>query len=66
MDVYNEPETADAFNNFFTNIGQKLFSQILRSSKTFETCINKVNVLCSFIDKQVKRCIFHASFDMSF
>ena len=64
MDVYNEPETADAFNNFFTNIGQKLFSQILRSSKTFETCINKVNVLCAFIDKQVKRCIFYASFDI--
>ena len=36
---------ADAFNDFFTNIGQKLTSQIPKSSKTFETYINKVNVI---------------------
>ena len=45
MDVYNKPEIADAFNDFFTNFGQKLASQIPRSSKAFETYINKVNVI---------------------
>ena len=40
--VYNKPKIADAFNDFFTNIGQRLASQIPKSSKTFETCINKV------------------------
>ena len=45
VDVYNKTEIADAFNDFFTNIGQKLASQILKSSKTFETYINKVNVI---------------------
>ena len=44
VDVYNKPEIADAFNDFFTNIGQKLASQIPKSSKIFETYINKVNV----------------------
>ena len=44
-DVYNKPEIADAFNEFFANIGQKLASQIPKSSKTFETYINKVNVI---------------------
>ena len=44
MDVYNNPKIADVFNNFFTNIGQNLASQIPRSFKTFETSyINKVN-----------------------
>ena len=27
VDVYNKPEIADAFNNLFTNIGQKLASK---------------------------------------
>ena len=45
VDVYNKPKIADAFNDFFTNIGQRLASQILKSSKTFETCINKVNII---------------------
>ena len=45
VDVYNKPEIADAFNDFFTNIGQKLASQITKSSKTFETYMNKVNVI---------------------
>ena len=45
MDVYNKPEIADASNDFFTNIGQKLASQIPKSSKIFETYINKVNVI---------------------
>ena len=45
MDVYNKPEIADASNDFFTNIGQKLASQIPKSSKTFEENINKVNVI---------------------
>ena len=45
VDVYNKPEIAYAFNNFFTNIGQKLASQIPKSSKTFETYINKVNII---------------------
>ena len=45
VDVCNKPKIADAFNNFFTNIGQKMASQIPKSSKTFETYINKVNVI---------------------
>ena len=44
VDVYHKPEIADTFNDFFTNIGQKLASQIPKSSKIFETYINKVNV----------------------
>ena len=42
-------ELADAFNDFFTNIGQKLASQIPKLSKTFETYINKVNVILDSI-----------------
>ena len=45
MDVYNKPEIADTFNDFFRNIGKTLASQIPKSSKTFETYINKVNVI---------------------
>ena len=45
MNVYNKPEIAYHFNCFFTNIGQKLASQIPKSSKTFETYINKVNII---------------------
>ena len=45
MDVYNKGEIADAFNDLFTNIGQKLGCQITRLSKTFETYINKVSVI---------------------
>ena len=37
VDVYNKPEIADSFNDLFTNIGQKLASQIHKSCKTFET-----------------------------
>ena len=37
VDVYNKREIADAFNDFLTNIGQKLASQIPKLSKTFET-----------------------------
>ena len=44
VDLYNQPEIADAFNDFLRNIGQKLVSQI-KSSKTFETYINKRNVI---------------------
>ena len=43
--VYNKPKMADVFNDFFTNIRQKLVSQIPESSKMFETYINKVNVI---------------------
>ena len=32
VDVYDKPEIANAFNDFFTNIGQKLASQIPKSS----------------------------------
>ena len=45
VDVYNKPKTAGAFNDSFTNIGQKLASQVPKSSKTFETYINKLNVI---------------------
>ena len=56
----------DAFNDLFTNIAQKLASQILNSSKAFETYINKLqwtkchNGLEAFIDLRVKRGIFIA------
>ena len=43
--VYNESKVADTLNDFFTNIGQKLVIQIPKSSKIFETYINKVNVI---------------------
>ena len=43
--VYNKRKIADAFNDFFTNIGQKLSSKIPKSSKTFKAYINKVNVI---------------------
>ena len=42
MNVYNEPKIADAFNDFLTNIGQK---QAIQIPKSFETYINKVNVI---------------------
>ena len=45
VDVYNKPKIADAFSDFFTNIGQKMASQIPKSSKTFETYINEMNVI---------------------
>ena len=45
MDVHNKAKTVNAFNDFFTNIGQKLARQIPKSSKTFGTYINKVNVI---------------------
>ena len=43
--VYNTSKTANAFDNSFTKIGQKLASQIQKLFKTFETYINKVNVI---------------------
>ena len=45
VDVYNKPEIADAFNGFFTNIGQKLDFQIPKSSKTFESKPLSINEL---------------------
>ena len=33
VDVYNKPEIADTFNDFVTNIGQKLASWIPKSSQ---------------------------------
>ena len=44
-DVYNKSEIADAFNDLFANIGQKLTSQISKLTKTFETYISKVNII---------------------
>ena len=58
-----KPKIAAAFNDFFTNIDQKLTSQTPKSSKTFEAYINKVNIIMdssAFYDKQVKRLIFLA------
>ena len=45
MDVYDKREIADAFNDVFINVGQKLVSQIPKSSETIETYINKVSVI---------------------
>ena len=42
VNVYNKPEIA---NGFFTNIGEKLANEISKSSKIFETYINKVNII---------------------
>ena len=44
MDVYNKLKKDNALNDFFTNDGQELASQIPKSSKTFEAYINKVDV----------------------
>ena len=59
VDVYNKPETADAFNDFFTNIGQKLASQIPKLSKTFEKYINKVYVIMDFKSLSIKMHFSH-------
>ena len=40
-----KPKIAAAFNDFFTNIDQKLTSQTPKSSKTFEAYVNKVNII---------------------
>ena len=45
VNVYNKPEIANAFNGFFTNTGEKLANEIPKSSKIFETYINKVNII---------------------
>ena len=45
VDIYNKLEIVDPSNDFFTNIGQNLASQIPKSFKTFEIYINKVNVI---------------------
>ena len=47
MNTYNNPKIANALNDLFTNIGQKLAIQIPKSSKIFETYINKnkVNII---------------------
>ena len=45
VNVYNKPEITAVFNNFFTNIDQKLASKVPKSSKTFENHINKLNVV---------------------
>ena len=54
VDVYDKLDIANACKDFFTNIGEKLTSQISKLSKTFETYINKVNVIKVFINKRVK------------
>ena len=45
MDFYNKLKIADAFNDYFTSIGQKLASQIPKLYKTFKTYSNKKNVI---------------------
>ena len=45
VDVYNKLGIDDVFNDFSTNIDQKLASQKPKSSKTFETHSNKVNAI---------------------
>ena len=58
MKVYNKWKIADAFNDFFTNIGQKLASQIPKSSKTFEIYLNKVNVIIPLLLNKLKDAFF--------
>ena len=55
VDVYNKPKIADAFSDFFTNIGQKMASQIPKSSKTFETYINEMNVIMESKSLSIKK-----------
>ena len=55
VDVYNKPKIADAFSDFFTNIGQKMASQIPKSSKTFETYINEMNVIMESKPLSIKK-----------
>ena len=45
MDAYNKPKIASAFNDFFTNIGQKQVNKIPKPFKMFQTYINKVNII---------------------
>ena len=45
VDVYNKLEITNVFNDFFANTGQKLTSRMPKSSKIFETYINKVNTI---------------------
>ena len=45
MDFYNKLKIADAFNDYFTSIGQKLASRIPKLCKIFKTYINKKNVI---------------------
>ena len=45
VDAYNKPQIAHVFNDFSSNIAQKLRSQIPKSSKTFKIYINKANVI---------------------
>ena len=45
VNVPNKPAITDAPNNFFTNIGHKLTSQIPKLSNVLETYINKVNAI---------------------
>ena len=44
INVWNKSERAYAFNDFFTNICQKLLIQIPKPSKTSESYIDKINV----------------------
>ena len=45
VNVYNKLEIVDTFNDFLTNMAQKLANQTPKSSKIFETYINKANVI---------------------
>ena len=60
-DVYNKPEIVNAFNDFFTNIGQKLASQIPKSSKIHETYINKMNFIMDSKSLSISKLKMHFS-----
>ena len=43
--VTNSKSIAENFNNFFTEIGLKLASEIKKAAKTFDIYLKKVNIL---------------------
>ena len=57
----NKSTIANVLSDLLTNIGQKLANKIPKSSKIFETYINKVNVMIgckSFLINELKDAFF--------
>ena len=41
--IFEEKQIANAFNNFFINIGSKLADDIPTSTRSFESCVQNTN-----------------------
>ena len=64
----NKSTIANVLSDLLTNIGQKLANKIPKSSKIFETYINKVNVMIgckSFLINELKDAFFLLKVDKS-